>query len=166
MITQPKKNDIPDLPLALEVNVTQNNDKTLTVNPLKIIEGYAPDYQLDIPQGFYRIELYQKGKRLFEGKTPSQKLILDETQLSNESHESVLKEEALGTYPLFLPYFKNADRLIIKNQDDTEVLSVELDELEAPPISKEACGDGICTDNENLFLCYSDCRSILQTIKK
>lgn len=155
---RPKQNSIPVMPLALRINLTQMPDKTLQLRSLDLIEGYASDYQTDMRSNFYQMELSQGEKSLFKGKTIKSRIMIRENLLASET-QAQIEEKELGEFTLYIPYYQKAEKLIFSDENGREALNINLKEknLKEPQIGK-TCGDGICTDNENLLMCYRDCR--------
>lgn len=157
---QPKQNDIPTTPLILEVKINQSPNNVLTMKDISIINGYASDYQTDLQRNFYSIELFNGKKKLFTGKTMKKELIINEWLYENPKSE--VSEQNLGDFMLDLPYYKEATKLVITEDNGKEVLSEDLTSQNlSEPKLQNSCGDGVCTDNENLLMCYSDCKHLL-----
>lgn len=162
LFLRPKQNSIPVMPLALRINLTQMPDKTLQLRTLDLIEGYASDYQTDMRSNFYQMELREGTKSLFKGKTIKSRITIRENLLASET-QAQIEEKELGEFTLYIPYYQEAEKLIFSDENGQEVLNIDLKEknLKEPQIRK-TCGDGICTDNENLLMCYRDCRYVFQ----
>ncbi len=160
LLIKPKENDIPVQPLALKLELSQQPDYSLMVKGVSIQNVYSPDYQTDIQNNFYTIEIKNKNKLLFTGKTVKKHIIINEWLGENPRNE--VREELLGDYIFYLPYYKEATELIMTDEKGREALRIDLStqNLKAPPM-RNTCGDGICSDNENLLMCYTDCKYLL-----
>lgn len=160
LFIKPKENNIPILPISLQLDLTQQADNSFHLKNISVVTGYAPDYQNDFQSNYYKIEMKKEGKVLFTGKMIKQNIVIHEWLKENPRAD--VKEERLGDFSLYLPYYKNATQLIITEDTGKEALHVDLtsQKLVAPEMPN-TCGDGICTDNENLLMCYTDCKYLL-----
>ena len=156
----PKQNNIPSVPVALLLNLTQLNNNTLTLKKIEVVERYSPDYQTDLQNNYYLIQIKKNDSLLFQGKMPKKEIIIKESLMTNSSQQLEIKN--LDDFELYLPYFENATTLLITEDSGKVALNVDLalKKLKMPEL-KNTCGDGICTDNENLLMCYSDCKYLL-----
>lgn len=154
LFVEPKKNDIPVLPVALQLNLSKEND-SLILTDSEIVEGYAPDYQTDIENNYYKIEILKGTNVLFTGKTITNSI----TIRNSESRQDNVISEPLTEFTLDLPYYKNADQVIITNDKGEKMININLSELNLgmPETTRKTCGDGICSDNENILMCHADC---------
>lgn len=161
LFIKPKENDIPVVPIGFKLELSQLSNRALELNNIAITNGYAPDYQTDLQHNYYLIQ-FKKGKEvLFTGKAPSQKIWIMENRDPDELYHKIETNE-LGNFTLFLPYYKNASHLIITKDTGEEVLNIDLaaHNLIEPEMPK-TCGDGVCSDNENIMMCYTDCKYLL-----
>jgi hypothetical protein len=154
LFVAPKKNDIPVLPVALELHLSKKNESLILIDS-KITEGYPPDYQTDIENNYYKIQILKNDEVLFTGKTITDSITIRES----ESPENNMVSEPLTDFTLDLPYYKNADQVIITNDKGKKMISINLSELNLamPATTRKTCGDGICSDNENILMCHTDC---------
>lgn len=157
-IRKPKQNDIPVRPYAIRLSLTQAEDKTLSFGSATTLAGYSPDYQTDMQENYYRMQILDQGKVLFTGKMPKTQIIVKE-KIDGEDHNVTYEEKGWGTFDLLVPFYETATMLIFTDEKGTEILSVDLQriELPTPQPSGKACGDGICADDENILMCYKDC---------
>ncbi len=157
---KPKENDIPVQPISYTMQLHQNSDNAVTVKDLSIQNSYSPDYQTDLIDNYYLIQIKDKDKVLFTGKTVKRKRLVEEWLYDNPRNE--IREEHLNDFILSLPYFKNATSITLTDDAGQEALYIDLttQNLSMPNI-QNSCGDGICTDNENLLMCYTDCKYLL-----
>lgn len=160
LFIKPKENDIPILPIAMQIDLTQQEDNSFRLRNISVVDGYAPDYQNDFQSNYYRIELKKEDKVLYTGKMIKQHIVIHEWL--KESPHGEVTEEKLGDFSLYLPYYKDATELVITEDTGKEALKIDVTskELVAPKLSN-TCGDGVCTDNENLMMCYTDCKYLL-----
>lgn len=158
LFLEPKQNDIPVMPLAVHLKLFQRpEDKTLELKDISLIEGYAPDYQTDMQANYYQIELREGNRSLFKGKTIKSHIKITENLIAGQA-KSEVEESLLNDFTLDLPYYKNADALIFSDESGNEMLQVDLKKQNlTEPMITQSCGDGVCTDNENMLICYSDC---------
>lgn len=162
---QPKLNKtIPVQPISLKVDLIQNSDNSLTTKSISIEQDYAQDYQTDFESNYYEIKIKKGNEVLFTGKTVKSYVIIKEN-FGNEGIEGESDEKPLENFTLYLPYYSDATEVIITDDTGTETLHENLStfKLIAPNKMKESCGDGICSDNENLLMCYSDCSASMKT---
>lgn len=157
---KPKENDIPILPISMKLDLQKQNNNSFALKNIAVVTGYAPDYQNDFQSNFYKIEIKKDKKILFTGKMFKQHIVIHEWLYENPRAD--IEETELKDIELYLPYYKDATELIITEDSGTEVLTVDLKskKLIAPKL-QNTCGDGVCTDNENLLMCYTDCKSLL-----
>lgn len=160
LFIKPKENDIPVLPISMKLDLQKQNNNTFSLNDVTVVTGYAPDYQNDFQSNFYKIEIKKDKKVLFTGKMFKQNIVIHEWLYENP--RATIEEIELKDFDLYLPYYKEATQLIITEDSGQEVLNVDLKskKLIAPKL-QNTCGDGICTDNENLLMCYTDCKYLL-----
>ena len=160
LFIKPKEKDIPVQPLALKLHVIQQPDNTFEMKDISVVNAYAPDYQTDMQDNFYKIEFTKEAQVLFTGKTVKKSITINEWLYENPKNE--VKEEDLGDVTFYLPYYKNATALTFTDDSGNEALYVDLSKRNfVEPEIPQSCGDGVCTDNENLLMCYTDCKYLL-----
>lgn len=158
LVWKPKQNDIPVEPYAMRLSLTQADDRTLSVGAVDTLAGYAPDYQTDMQDNYYQMKILDDDKILFTGKLPKTQIIVKE-KIDGKDTYATYEEKGWGTFDLLIPFYKSATMLLFTDESGEDVLSVDLQSLSLPTPKpmKEACGDGICADNENFLKCYTDC---------
>ena len=89
---------------------------------------------------------------------PRKKIIIEERFSVNGSEElHNQREELFGKFTLNLPYYEDAATIVFTHEGGTEVLKISLDKYTfAKPEIRNTCGDGVCSDKENLIMCYKD----------
>ncbi|QQS44694.1 hypothetical protein IPM65_03820 [Candidatus Roizmanbacteria bacterium] len=158
LVWRPKQNDIPVEPYAIRLALTQAEDKTLSVGSVDTLAGYAPDYQTDMQDNYYLMKIMDRDKVLFTGKMPKSQIIVKE-KIDGDDKRAIYEEKGWGTFDLLIPFYETATMLVFTDESGTEMLSLDLQRLSlpTPEPKREACGDGICADDENILMCYKDC---------
>jgi hypothetical protein len=88
--------------------------------------------------------------------------------IGNADEEPVQQILPLNDFELNLPYYKDATELVIQDEEGNVALSLDLTTINVkqPEAAIETCGDGICSDHENIFMCRDDCSYSLRNIFK
>lgn len=160
LFIKPKENDIPVIPIALRLELTQLQDNSLELRNIAIADLYSPDYQTDLQSDYYQFTIKKGNNTLFTGKMPKKTVIIHEWIGENPRND--IEEQALGDFVLLLPYYEEATNIDFVDDAGNNVLSVDLTSKNlVKPKYKNTCEDGVCTDNENLLMCYSDCKYLL-----
>lgn len=157
-VQPPKQNKhIPTNPVAMNILLFQASSGVLRMKSIALRGQYPSDYQSEFDSNYYTITLMKGDKTLFTGKTVRSYTIISE-EFDGTPHGET-SEIPLGDFELNLPYYKDATTLVMTEDTGREVLHVDLTQypLTPLPVSKQYCGDGICADNENLLMCFSDC---------
>ena len=101
-------------------------------------------------------------KVFFSGKVAKNKVSFPPYEILSENEEPTSSDitlAPLSEITLFLPYFTRAKKIVFFDEKNVEKLKVDLDEITLPKdYTKRLCGNGICDFNENVLVCYKDCR--------
>ncbi len=154
-----KKTSNPVQLLSYVLQLEQTNNFELSLENISIKQEYAPDYQTSIPEHYYAISIRQGDRELFRGRTVKQYTVIKEKMfIDTGSVESDKQMLPLGKFTLRLPWFQQADNIVFYDESGEVKLQVDLKayNLEIPPI-EPSCGDGICSDDENILMCHKDC---------
>jgi len=107
-----------------------NLDNTITYSSIKVVDADVPEKSRE-----YKYSAQIIG---FSGN------IIYKTSFNPPSY---------GPFALTLPYESNAKKILLKNQEDKELLSISTAQF------ADTCGNYICEDHESYETCPDDCRS-------
>ena len=104
------------------------------------------------------------GMPLFSGKFARDLVLMPYPKMINGQY---LPPEILplGEITLLLPYYREAELIIIKDEQGSDKLTINISDFSLNPVESytKYCGNGICDTDENILSCYSDCRIILES---
>lgn len=158
LLNKPKVNNIPILPQSIEVKLLQNSDFTLQLQSIDLSDKYPSDYQSGLTNNFYSIYLKTDQKVIFSGKIPKSYIIYED-DFRAATQEGKVEEKTLDNFTMYIPYYKEATEFIMVDDKGNQALDVDLTKqnLKLPQSVRRTCGDGICSDDENIISCYKDC---------
>lgn len=147
---------------AVKVILKQTPDYLLTLKSLSGEDSYSSDYKLPVPYGYYLVKIFDNSNReLFSGKVEKNRVSFPPYDIeAKEDTEAVTTTLIpLNELTLILPYFKEAEKIVFYDENKSEKLQVNIDNILIPTgDSKKLCGNGICDSGENIIFCYNDCR--------
>lgn len=155
---QPNKHNktIPVAPVSLNISLYQGTG-ILGVQSVGLANSYPSDYQSDFDSNYYLITIKNGEKILFTGKTIRSYVIVSEDFSETDIRGETI-QKPLGDFALHLPYYEDATAIDITDENGQKALVIDLTKYPLTPLTvQQACGDGICADNESLLMCFSDC---------
>lgn len=147
----------PLLHQTVQITLDQDQNKELQLAEIHVRDTYPDDYKLDLSQDYYTVNLYHRdGSLLLSGKELYQDTLVSspETDGDFSTPSAKLRKKIV----LYLPYYKNAQKVVISDEFNNAKLEFNLDDYLLKPVKiQNLCGNGICDQNENIFSCYTDC---------
>ncbi len=160
----PETTRMPLSHLVLKLVAHQTQSGELSLEQISLENLYPSDYKISFKENYYTIKILSKdNEELFSGQVLKKQIIppAETGDFFETTHNFVgegLTEKSIEEILVYLPYYKQAQKVIFLDEDGKEKLTVQLNDLKLPEnYSKKLCGNGICDFNENLFSCFSDC---------
>src|SRR3990167_4243126 len=104
------------------------------------------------------------GMPLFSGKFARDLVLMPYPKMINGQY---LPPEILplGEITLLLPYYREAEKIMIQDEQGNNKLTVALSDYSLTSVESytKYCGNGICDTDENILSCYSDCRILIES---
>lgn len=123
------KNQSPPGGKSVKVTIKQTPTGRLVFESAAFSNSPPLDYKLNLPKNYYLVKIFNReGKELFSGKIPSQKILMPPPPLPGQNPgEPII--QPLTEIVLFLPYYKNAEKIMIFNEKGTLLLEINLAEV-------------------------------------
>ncbi len=159
----PQTSSMPLNKLTLKIVLNQTSDFHLSLSAIDTEQTYSSDYQLNIPENFYLIKIFDSGNNiLFSGKVSNVDIIYPAEQfgpnISSSNGGGNFLTNPSSQIVLYLPFYLVAKKIVFYDQVNNDKLDISLNKLTIPNnYIKSLCGNGICDFNENIFSCPKDC---------
>jgi len=145
---------------AIVVSLKQLAENNLTLEKINIEAIYPAKEEKESKfSNCYEAKiLSQNNKVLYSTKIPKQYLYSRFTYPGYEQQGLITKLNS--QIELYLPLYTNAQKLVIENENENTMMSINLSYLQNEEVStlENLCGNSICDQKESKTICPSDCQ--------
>lgn len=149
--------DKPIPHVALQIQL-EKNENFVIIKTIDLVENYPEKAVNNYSKDFLEIQLLNtEGKLIAKMQKPTRRLAL--LDYINPDQATAPVEESVNGFIFLLPYQLNADTVVVKGDDESDLLTIKMKNYNFSKINlhQNLCGNGLCDTKENVFICYRDC---------
>lgn len=133
----PQKGKVTPSNLAMKTVLAQSPDMSLTIKELNVEPISSSNYKLDLPQDFYIFKILDaKNNEIYEGKILNKHVIPPPDYFGSDPSQAPktkgIRVEIPSTLTLYLPYFKDARKIIFVDENGVTKLAISVANLTIP----------------------------------
>lgn len=111
---------------ALKIVLYQDENYNLSVKSVGLTNSNPDEFKLNLLSNFYTVELVDRNDvMLFSGKFISKKIIMPGPPLAGQDPGYAVTQP-LGEIVLYLPYYQNAQKILIRDEKGIILLTIDL----------------------------------------
>lgn len=126
---------------TLKIQLSQDSQDNLSVEYVNLEDGYPLDYRLNLYSNYYIADVQDDQENIiYSGKFPNKRIVMF-SAIEGMRPPAPIVERLDRTF-LYLPYFNEAEKVLIKDEDNNLKLEINLaDYILTKTVNKEVLGN-------------------------